>query len=161
MLYLLLICLFITIVYNTFIIIKYKTIPTSLSETNYMLGGLKRYFFTAYCATTCFLIVPALMAYTSENFQFLPFIFCGGLLFAGCTPFFKEDIQKKAHYISAYVAFAAFIIYLILCMHWIWIVEYILILGALCIWKFKSLVYFAEILALLLLLTNFFMKILC
>ena len=37
------IAIFITIVYNCYIIIRYKKIPESLSETSYLLGGNKRY----------------------------------------------------------------------------------------------------------------------
>jgi hypothetical protein len=43
MLTLILLILVITLLYNGYIIIKYKQIPQSLSETSYLLGGNKRY----------------------------------------------------------------------------------------------------------------------
>lgn len=43
MLPILILTILLTIVYNSYIIIKYKKIPESLSETSYLLGGNKRY----------------------------------------------------------------------------------------------------------------------
>ena len=87
-------CLIVTIVYNTYIILKYKKIPESLSETSYLLGGNKRFIFTGYCVITSFLLLPILLELTTASFQIMPFIFCGGLLFAGCSPLFREGLDK-------------------------------------------------------------------
>ena len=108
-------CLLITLLYNSYIIIRHKKIPESLSETSYLLGGNKRYFFTVYCILVC-LLLPILLEITPTNYQIIPFIFCGGLSFAGCSPLFREGLDKKIHYISAYIAFGAYILYMILCM---------------------------------------------
>lgn len=43
MITLIILILLITLLYNSYIIIKYKKIPESLSETSYLLGGNKRY----------------------------------------------------------------------------------------------------------------------
>lgn len=43
MLTLTILILLITLSYNSYIIIKYKKLPESLSETSYLLGGNKRY----------------------------------------------------------------------------------------------------------------------
>ena len=107
--------LLITLLYNSYIIIKYKKIPQSLSETSYLLGGNKRYLFTGYCFIISFCLLPVLFTITN-NFLFLPFIFCGGLLFAGCSPLFKSGLDKPIHYICSYIAFAAYIFYMIFCM---------------------------------------------
>lgn len=152
MLILLVVCLLITIVYNSYVFIRFKKVPQSLSETSYLFGGNKRYFFTAYCMIVCLLLLPLLLEITPNNFQIIPFIFCGGLSFAGCSPLFREGLDKKIHYISAYIAFGAFILYMVLCMHWIYIIVYAVLLGALCLWKYKCYVYFAEMLALLFLI---------
>lgn len=148
MLYLLIFCLLITLLYNGYILIRYKKIPQSLSETSYLLDGNKRYLFTAYCLIVSLCILPILLEITPLNYQIIPFIFCGGLSFSGCSPLFKDGLDRKVHYISAYIAFAAFVLYMILCMHWLYIVGYVVILGGLCIWKYKCYVYFAEMLAL-------------
>lgn len=152
MLTLTILTLLITLLYNSYIIIKYKKIPESLSETSYLLGGNKRYWFTGYCFIICILILPVLFEMTSNNLLIIPFLFCGGLAFAGCSPLFREGLDKKIHYISAYIAFGAFILYMVLCMHWIYIIVYAVLLGALCLWKYKCYVYFAEMLALLFLI---------
>jgi hypothetical protein len=152
MLILLVVCLLITIAYNSYIFIRFKKVPQSLSETSYLFGGNKRYFFTAYCMIVCLLLLPLLLEITPNNFQIIPFIFCGGLSFAGCSPLFRKGLDKKIHYISAYIAFGAFILYMVLCMHWIYIIVYAVLFGVLCLWKYKCYVYFAEMLALLFLI---------
>lgn len=149
MLILIILTLLITFLYNGYIFIKYKKIPESLSETSYLLGGNKRYWFTGYCFIICILLLPVLFEITNSNLMILPFIFCGGLAFAGCSPLFREGLDRIVHYSSAYVAFGAYILYMIFCMNWWWVLSYFVILGLLCIVKWKSYVYWAEILALL------------
>lgn len=148
MIILLIICLIITLIYNGFILIKYKKIPQSLSETSYLLGGNKRYIFTIYCFIIAFCLLPILLEITTD-LQFIPFIFCGGLLFSGCSPLFREGLDKIVHYSSAYIAFGAYICYMIFCMGWWWLLGYVMILGILCLWRCKCYVYFAEMLALI------------
>ena len=142
-------CLIITIVYNTYIIIKYKKIPESLSETSYLLGGNKRYFFTGYCIIVCLLLLPILMGITFTNYQIIPFIFCCGLSFAGCSPLFSAGLDRPIHYIFSILAFIAYIFYMIFCMGWIWLIGYLIVLGILCAIKWRSYVYWAEIIAVL------------
>lgn len=149
MLILTILTILITLVYNGYIMIKYKKIPESLSETSYLLGGNKRYWFTGYCFIICILLLPLLFNVTNNNLLILPFIFCGGLAFAGCSPLFREGLDRIVHYSSAYTAFAAYVLYMILCMNWWWVLGYVVVLGILCIIKWKSYVYWAEIVALL------------
>lgn len=139
--------LLITLLYNSYVIIKCKKIPESLSETSYLLGGNKRYWFTGYCFIVAFCLLPVLLEIST--LQFLPFIFCGGLLFAGCSPLFRKGLDKPIHYIFSYLAFAAYIFYMILCMGWIWLIGYLILLDVLCLIKWKAYIYWAEILALL------------
>ena len=149
MIYLIIFCLILTLVYNFYIISKFKKIPESLSETSYMLGGNKRFLFTLYCFSVCFLLIPVLLEFTPVSLQILPFIFCGGILFAGCSPLFKEGLDKIIHYTFAYLSFFTYICYMIFCMGWIWLIIYLTILSILCLIKWKCYVYWAEILALL------------
>lgn len=146
---LIILLLVITLLYNSYVITKYKKIPESLSETSYLLGGNKRYWFTGYCFIISFLLLPTLFEITIVNFQILPFIFCGGLSFAGCSPLFREGLDRIVHYSSAYMAFATYVLYMIFCMNWWWTLWYFVILGIMCIIKWKSYVYWAEMLALL------------
>ena len=141
------IILLITLLYNIYIIIKYKKIPESLSETSYLLGGNKRYLFTGYCFIISICLLPILLEISI--LQFLPFIFCGGLLFAGCSPLFKEGLDKPIHYIFSILAFIAYIFYMIFCMGWIWLIGYLMALSVLCAIKWRSYIYWAEIIAVL------------
>ena len=137
----------INLIYNLFIICKYKTIPVSLSETSYMLGGLKRYWFTIYCVTNVLLILPNLLVSVPETFTFLVFLMCSGMLFSGVSPLFKKGLDKTVHYVSLIFSFIMFIIFMILLMKWYYLVAFIVILGLLIMWKKECYVYFAEILA--------------
>jgi hypothetical protein len=70
---LLILIVLITLVYNSYVLIKYKKIPESLSETSYLLGGNKRYWFTGYCFIICMLLLPVLFEITVDSLLFLPF----------------------------------------------------------------------------------------
>jgi hypothetical protein len=70
-----------------------------------------------YCFIISILLLPVLFETTIINFQILPFIFCGGLAFAGCSPLFKEGLDKIVHYSSSYIAFGTYILYMICCMN--------------------------------------------
>lgn len=137
----------ITLLYNVSICTYYRTIPESLSETSYILGS-KNFLFTIYCFIIGLCIMPPLFNITNENLQFIPFIFCGGLIFAGFSPLYKKGLDKKVHYISALIAFITFIVYVIFQMGYEWLIYYLIILGVTCLIKFKSYVYFAELIAL-------------
>jgi hypothetical protein len=138
-------------IYNGFILIRYKKIPGSLSETAYLISGngenLKKYWFTFYCLFTAVTILPPLFSETSDSLQFIPYILCSGLLFAGFSPAYKDGVDKKVHYVSAIISFCSYLFYGFFCMPWYWLVSFVILLGLLCLWKNKYYVYFAEILA--------------
>lgn len=113
MLILIITFLIISFIYNTFIFIKYKTIPVSLSETSYLLGN-KRYLFTLYCVASTFLMIPCLLSVVPETLTFLPFLMCSGLMFSGMSPLFKQGLDKGVHYTASIIAFISFLIFLIL-----------------------------------------------
>lgn len=136
----------ISLIYNLYIIFKYKTMPVSLSETSYILGGFKRYWFSAYCITTVMLILPLLLITIPENLAFLGFLMCGGLLFAGLSPMFKNGMDKTIHYTSSMFSFIIFIIFMIFIMGWFYLALYVWLLALLTLCKKECYVYFAEIL---------------
>lgn len=146
----LILLLIITLIYNGYTIIKYKKIPESLSETSYLFGGNKRYFFTLYTLLITSFLLPFLFKYTIDELKFLPFLFCSGILFAGFSPLFRENIEKKVHYTAAIISFVCFIFYLIFYMGWQWFVGYLgMFIISFIIWKKEKIIYFAEMLALL------------
>ena len=135
-------------IHNSCIIKKFKEIPISLSETAYMLGGNKKYLFTLYTVIIAVTLLPSLFNITTDSLEFLPFLMCAGLLFAGFTPAFKKSLDNKVHYTAAIISFICFIIYTIVFIGWIWLVFYLVILlSLLLIWGFKYYMYFAEMLA--------------
>lgn len=146
-----LICLLlITFVYNGYIILKYKKIPHSLSETSYLLGENKNYFFTLYCLIIGVSVLPKLFEITNDsNFGFIPFIFIMGLSFAGLTPNYRSEYQNKIHNISAYISFAAFLLFLFLFVnHWL-ILGYLILCLGLVFWKKECYTYIFEIISIL------------
>ena len=140
--------LIMSLIYNGYIISKYG-IPVSLSETSYLLGGNRRYFFTLYCYITAFLIIPVLISTVPETLVFLPFLMCSGLLFAGASPLFKTGTSKPVHYIFSLISFICYIFFMIFVMGWQWLLAFGILFISLCIWKKECFVYFAEILTFL------------
>lgn len=154
------ICILISIIYNGYIFWRYKRIPVSLSETSYILGGFKRYWFTLYCSIIGTTLLPILIKATPENYEVIPLLICTGLLLAGVSPTFRQSgLERTVHYVSSFISFAGFILYTILCIDWVWLIGYGIILGSLCIWKKECYVWFAEILALIVILIDLIWKI--
>lgn len=141
--------LIITFIYNGYIIYKHKRIPYSLSETSYMYGGSKRYFFTLYCLIIGLSILPQLFKIANNGFEIIPFIFIIGLSLAGLTPNYREDFQDKIHNISAYISFAAFLLFMFIFVnHWL-ILGYLIICLGLVFWKKECYTYIFEIISIL------------
>lgn len=138
----------ISLIYNLYVLLKYKKIPESLSETSYLFGN-NRYLFTVYCLLIGLCLLILLLPLTNINLQFIPFIICIGLIFSGFSPFYKKGLDRKIHYIFAFLSFGMFILYIFLHVGWYWIIPYLIGIIILCFLNFKSYVYFAEILALL------------
>lgn len=150
------ICIISSLLYNCYIIFKYKRIPISLSETAYILGGSKKYLFSLYCLVVGFSLLSSLFEIIPPDYEFLPFLLITGLLFSGFSPNFRDKLVSKVHYISAIISFCAFLIYMLLCLNLFWVLSYGIIFGLLCILKRSSYVYFAEILSLIVLIINIF-----
>ena len=90
----------ITFVYVLAALLKSKgEIPPTLSDTAYVWESNcdhngqthKGYWFTLYCFVTSALVFYPWICATSDNFQFLCFLGCAGMLFAGITPFFRTE----------------------------------------------------------------------
>lgn len=135
-----------TIIYNLIVFLLYKKVPVSLSETSYIFGD-KKYFFTLYCAALVTTLLPQLLNCVPEDLTFIPFILCVGVLFAGASPAFKNGLDKKVHYISAFISFGAFILFMIFLLNVWYFIGYIVALGLLILWKKECYVYFSELLA--------------
>lgn len=96
------------IAYIAFVLTKFKTIPTSLSETYYMFGESKlKYLFTAMMVICAFTIMPPMIEITRESVQFLAFFCPAAICFVGVAPNFKEEMEGKVHSTSACIAAGA------------------------------------------------------
>lgn len=147
----LIILFIITIIYNTYIIIKNKNVPESISETSYIFHRLngKYYLFTCYCFLVTIILLPIWLNFSNEDYQFLVFLSCSGILFAGITAFFKEDFQKTIHYTSGIIAVITYIIWLILSGFINLLIIEILLVLILIILNRKNYVYYTEIVGLI------------
>ena len=135
----------ITVLYNIYVITKCKTIPTSLSETSYLIG---QYWFMSYCLLMS-TILPTMLDLTQEQNQWAIFLMFGGMLMSGFSPMFKEGLDKKVHYGGAIVSFVSYMIYMFLEMNVGWIVGYVCLVLTLIRIKKELYVYFAELIAVL------------
>lgn len=99
-----LISIFIFVVYITAILIKFKIVPESLSNTYYMLGKWGP-LFTLMMFACAFTILPPMLDVTNLNFQFVSFFCPAAICFVGAAPNFKKDkMEGRVHVISAYIS---------------------------------------------------------
>ena len=105
---LLIVGLIIFILYNAFFIWLNKGVPESISETSYISKNKfgVTWPFTAICFISAVCIFPLWITVTPEFYQFVVFLSCSGMIFAGCSPLFKEKFEGTIHYTSGMVAFA-------------------------------------------------------
>lgn len=143
MLYTILIALALFVIYNIFVISKYS-IPTSLSETAYMLG--KYYWlFTVLCISTVALVMPVWFDIGSHDWNFLKFLSMLGLVFTGVTPMFKKELNKPIHYTSAIITCICMLCWLGLSGCW-WILGIgVGLFVLLIIMNYKRVVYYGEV----------------
>ena len=73
--------------------LKVCGLPASLSDTYYILKDKHRpsWLFQLAMVLCPMLLVPVCFELSSESVQFLSFLACGGLMFVGTAPLFKED----------------------------------------------------------------------
>lgn len=151
---LLLISLVCFILYNVFVLMDFG-LPESISATSYLFKEKynKHWLFSILCGIIVVGLFPLWVTLSVESYQFLVFLTCAGILFAGCTPLFREDLQKYVHYTSGIIAFISVVIWLIVCGHVLSIINIMLLcLALLSLFGFKYYVYFGEVVAYLMLI---------
>lgn len=106
--------------YSTFSCLLIGRMPISLSETYYDLKRLKKgWYFTVTLITTAVTLLPIWLDKTEGAwYQFLVFISCACVLFVAVTPDYRKDMERKIHYVSAYLACFAVIVYHIVNGSW-------------------------------------------
>ena len=98
------ISILIFVAYITAIILKFKTVPESLSNTYYMLGKWGP-LFTLMMFACAFTILPPMLEITNTLYQFVAFFCPAAICFVGAAPNFKRDkMENKVHTISACIS---------------------------------------------------------
>lgn len=118
----------ISVLISLFLLISYLMwsywnygILTSISETHYYN---KKWMFPITIVLCTILVLPYWLEISNENYEFLAFISCAGLIFIGAAPLFK-DRDRKIHIGAVYVAGISALIWALLTN---WIIPCILII---------------------------------
>lgn len=95
-------------------------VPWSLSDTYYQLKKRNRpaWLFQAAMIVPAMILLPAWLECSDESIQFLAFLACGGLMFVGSAPLFKEEFQSKVHYTGTAIAGVATVLWVCLAGMW-------------------------------------------
>lgn len=132
-----------SIVYN----LTLPEIPESISATAY-IEGRKSWYFSVYSIGTGVLLLIPWIEVTSETWQFLVFISCMGMIFAGATPLFKSKFQAPIHYTAGIVSVLAWIAWMILVGNPWHLLACVGLYIIICVGNWKNFIYWAEIIPL-------------
>lgn len=102
MIWLIVISMLIISLYTGIFCYKNKEIPSSISDTFYALEHKLWFGITMW--STSLLLMPSLLDYTTESYQFLAFLMCAGLIFVGAAPNFKKGLDRPVHIAGASIA---------------------------------------------------------
>lgn len=151
----------IVLIYNGYVLKNYG-VPESLSETAYLFRfhGKSEWLFTYFCLIVAFILFPIWVSQTNENYQFLTFLSCGGMIFAGITPLFKEEFQKAVHYTSGIIAMIAYLAWMIWAKEYYVLFAEIALFANALVFDKKNYTYYAEVICLVGLIVILFNKIL-
>ena len=110
------------IVLTTYIVyaVRMCGVPWSLSDTYYQLNkrGRPAWLFQVAMIAPAMLLMPVWLECSAGNLQFLAFLSCGGLMFVGTAPLFKEEFQGRVHYTGTVIAGLATILWVCLSGMW-------------------------------------------
>lgn len=125
----------------------YNSLPESISATSYLFRDNfgTTWPFSFICFASAMFIFPQWMMVSPENYQFLGFLSCLGLSFAGTTPLYREKFERNIHYISGIVSFVCGLTWLILTGSWVSIAFIAVIGGLLTLLDKKNYVFFFEV----------------
>ncbi|RHI11540.1 hypothetical protein DW182_03305 [Bacteroides sp. AM16-24] len=137
MIYLYLLSLILLTIYIMYAV-RMCGVPWSLSDTYYQLKKRNRpaWLFQMAMIIPAMLLMPVWLECSSGNLQFLAFLSCGGLMFVGSAPLFKEEFQSKVHYTGTAISGLAAILWL--CLSGLWWLPLITVNAAVGIAIFKS-----------------------
>lgn len=99
------------------VMVKRNGIPYSISDTFYSLKHKGWFGFSV--IGTALLLMPSILSYTPESYQFLTFLMCAGLIFVGAAPNFKKGLDRPIHIGATCIAALSSQIWIILTQPWV------------------------------------------
>lgn len=123
--------------YLTAILLKYKVIPNSLSNTYYMLGKWG-FVFTLVMFVIAFLILPPMLEVTNIMFQFVAFFCPAAICFVGAAPNFKEEMEGKVHTIAALISAISGLLWVAFLTKFWWIILICIIICGILAYRTKT-----------------------
>lgn len=137
--------LLISLAYLSLALYKVKRAPESISELSYLWDSK---VFSIFCIALAFSLLPFWVYETPENYQFICFLSCCGIVACGVTPFFKETFQAKIHYTGGIIAMLCWLIWMVLEKEWVFLLIDITLIIILTLVRRKSWVFWGEIVGL-------------
>lgn len=120
----------------------------SLSDSYYQLKKRARpyWLFQVCMIVPALLLLPAWLECSPESLQFLAFFACGGLMFVGSAPLFKEDLEQKVHYGGTIVAGLSTLLWTCLSGMW-WLPAVTIVTAVVLMVKYKRWLFWIEMAA--------------
>lgn len=101
------------ILYLFLVISESREVPESLSATYYLMKD-NGWMFQALMVFCGIGLLPSWMNVSSDDWQFLVFLSCAGIVFTGVAPAFKLKLEGAVHYSAAVVCCVSAVIWLLL-----------------------------------------------
>nr|DAE23366.1 MAG TPA: hypothetical protein [Myoviridae sp. ctcPl3] len=123
-------------------------VPWSLSDTYYQLKKRNRpaWLFQMAMIIPAMLLMPVWLECSTGNTQFLAFLACGGLMFVGTAPLFREEFQSKVHYTGTVIAGLATIFWV--CFSGMWYLPVVAFpIAGIIILKYSKWLFWVELAA--------------
>lgn len=125
-----------------------KGVPWSVSDTYYQLAKRNRpkWLFQLAMIVPAMLLLPTWLEHSPEEYQFLAFLSCAGLMFVGAAPCFKLELEGKVHYVATAVCGTSAVTWV--CLMGMWYVPAVLFAVAVCLMaKYRRWMFWLEIAA--------------
>lgn len=147
MIYLYLISLIFLTIYIVYAV-RMCGVPWSLSDTYYQLKKRNRpaWLFQMTMIIPAMLLMPVWLECSTDNTQFLAFLACGGLIFVGMAPLFREEFQSKVHYAGTAIAGMATILWV--CFSGMWYLPVVAFpIAGIIMLRYRKWLFWAELAA--------------
>lgn len=147
MIYLYLLSLILLTIYIMYAV-RMCGVPWSLSDTYYQLKKRNRpaWLFQMAMIIPAMLLMPVWIDRSTDDLQFLAFLSCGGLMFVGSAPLFKEEFQGRVHYTGTVIAGLATILWVCLSGMW-WLPATTFPVAGIIMLKYRKWLFLAEMAA--------------